>query len=155
MATDIPSNKIQIESPFKLKLMKKIIFFSLLFLLSAATFSQQTVTTTSLTKTDYLKKSNHLEKAAEILLVGGVILPLTSLVIVLADAGGLARAAQPLFYTGSLALLASVPCFIIAHHYKKKAMAASAYFKMEHAPQLQQSNLIIKAIPSLTLKISL
>ena len=135
--------------------MKKIILFSLLLLLSAATFSQPSTTVISPAKTDYLKKSKQLQKTATIVLLSGPVLIATSLLVVPhINIGGMG-----LFYGTLLAGLACIPVsiglFIAASPSQKKAMNTSAYFKMEEAQQFQGSSFITKPVPSLTLKISL
>ena len=134
--------------------MKKIILFSLLLLLSAATFSQQTTTATQLTKEDYLKKSNHQKTTAVILAVACPVLILSPALIG-ANSGFSTVLSYSFTALGILCLPASIPFFIAAARNKRKANEATAFLKMETAPQLQGSSFITKTVPSLTLKISL
>ena len=134
----------------KNKFMKKIIFFSVLLLLSAATFSQQTTTDAPLTKAAYMQKSKGMRTSGFIFLGIGVCCA------AIAAPGNVSLDVLPfLAVGGAISALVSIPMFISAAKYKRKAMNASAYFKMEQAPKLQGSNFTTKPVPSLTLKIGL
>ena len=130
--------------------MKKIILFSLLLLLSEATFSQQTTTAVPMTKADYLKKSKTQKVQAFVFLGAGA----TTLAIISKGNTSL-NSVGALLVVGSVLTLGSIPLFIASAKNKRKAMNASAYFKMEEAQQLQGSSFTTKPVPSLTLKISL
>lgn len=54
--------------------MKQIIIFTMLLILSATSFSQQSNPSPTLTKQDYLQKSKHQNTAAWLLLIGGTIM---------------------------------------------------------------------------------
>jgi hypothetical protein len=128
--------------------MKKIIVFAMLIIISFASFSQQTTSSPTLTKQDYLKKSKKQKIVAWSLLLGGFGLD------VIAFATGFeSESGTFLIRAGTLANLASIPFFIVAHRNKKKGMSLS--FKNEIAPQLQKSSFVYRHIPSLTLKMSL
>jgi hypothetical protein len=62
-------------------------------------------------------------------------------------------ASQIIFWTGFASMVASIPLFIAYHRNKKKSMSLS--FKNETVPQLQNRSFTNRAIPSLSLKISL
>ena len=130
--------------------MKKIILFSSLLLLSAVTFSQQTTTAVPMTKTDYLKKSKTQKVQAFVFLGAGA----TTLAIISKGNTSL-NSVGALLVVGSVLTLGSIPLFIASAKNKRKAMNASAYFKMEEAQQFQGSSFITKTVPSLTLKINL
>ena len=140
--------------------MKKIIVFSLLLIISATSFSQQT--TTPLVKTDYLKKSKKQKTIAGILAGTGVGLVMAALVttsandaanfIIGEEASGF-NTGTTLFAIGGIMTLSSIPLFIIAGSNKRKGMSLS--FKNETSPQIQKSSFVYKYVPSLTLKISL
>ena len=131
--------------------MKKIISLSLLLIISATSFSQQTKPSSSLTKQDYLQKSKLQKKTGFILLLGGtacvLVVPLGVLGI-----KSLTANAIP-FVAGLIAIPASIPFLIAASRNKKKGMSLS--IRNETAPRLQNSNFIYRAVPSVTLKIHL
>lgn len=132
--------------------MKKIIVFASLLIITTATFSQQTKPSQPLTQQDYLKKSKHQKKIGWTLVLGGAgcagLLSVGVAVITKSlGAGAVTMAA------GLLAIPASIPFFIAAGGNKRKGMSLA--FKKETAPQLQNSNFIYRAVPSVTLKIHL
>ena len=149
--------------------MKKIIVFTLLLIVSATSFSQQTTPSPALTKQDYLKKSKGQKTAAWVLLGGGFACTVTGYVIVKNsltsgdnffgisyNTGELDKdfvAGEIIFFTGAAAMLGSIPLFIASSRNKRKAMSLS--FKNETIPQLQKNSFVYSAVPSLTLKISL
>lgn len=141
--------------------MKKIIFFTTLLKIATATFSQQTNLSPTLTKQDYLQKSKKQKTAARIMLGAGGTLMIVSAFVVTDDVLGLfdprdqknGSLADGLAYTGTAVALASIPLFIAARKNKIKALSIS--FINEKAPQLQNNQYVYRAIPSLTLKISL
>ncbi|MGH2554045.1 MAG: hypothetical protein ACRDEB_10025 [Chitinophagaceae bacterium] len=128
--------------------MKKIILFSLLLLLSATTFSQQTTTATSLTKTDYLRKSKNQKTAAWVLLGAG------SACLAIAAPGNVSFDILPaLVIGGGGMVVASIPLFIASGKNKKKAMNMS--FRFQHTPVPQGMGFAEKKIPSLSLSLHL
>ena len=138
--------------------MKKITLFVMLLTLSVTLFSQQIIPSPALPKQDYLKKSNTSKFIAWTLLGGGAaVLGIIGLSNLELDFGSVQKRSSPFvpIVIGAALMTGSIPFFIAASKNKRKARAAFAYFKMEHAPQLQQSSLIYKTVPSLTLKISL
>ena len=141
--------------------MKKITIVLLLFILSIATFSQQTDPPPSLTKQDYLKKSKSQRTAGWILAGTGTGLVLVAFATTdLGDIGdaingdnsGLNRGTA-LFVTGGIVALSSIPLFIIASKNKRKAMSLS--FKNEISTQIQRNKYVHTRIPSLNIKINL
>lgn len=147
--------------------MKKIILFSLLLLLSAETFSQQTKSPLILTKQNNLKKSKIRKTVANIFLGTGASGVLASFLIPKGDLVEISCSTclvYDKYYkndiirgtlggVGVLLMLTSIPIYIAAHHSKKKALRLS--FKNEKIPQLQKNNFALKSVPSLTLRISL
>ena len=135
--------------------MKKIILFIVFITITTGVFSQQSTIPVSQTKTNYLKKGKHLQTAATIVLLSGPVLVATSLLIV----PRLNVSGWGLFSGTLLVGLACIPVsiglFIAASPSQKKTTNTSVYFKMEGAPQFQESSFITKPVPSLTLKISL
>ena len=139
--------------------MKKIILFSLLLTMSAASFSQQTTTNTALTKTDYLQKSKHQKTAAWVLLGGGSALIITGVLISGGGSGdvsfGAAGTGVILGGVGVLSALGSIPLFIASARNKRKGMNATAFFKMETAPVIRQGSFVQNSFPALSVKIGL
>lgn len=134
--------------------MKKIILFTMLLTMSATSFSQPT-TETATVKTNYLQKSKNQKTTAWVLLGGGAALILVGDLIgnnkesSFSDAGtGVVIAG-----VGALSMLGSIPLFIASGKNKRKAMSMS--FKNEMIPQLQTGSFVNRAVPSLSLKISL
>lgn len=150
--------------------MKKIIVFSLLLIISATSFSQQT-TTPMLTKADYLKKSKTRKTVANIFLATGASCVLAAFVIpkgekVRVSTGGTFWGVSlydeynkndnikgTIGGIGILVMLSSIPIYLASHHSKKKAMRLS--FKNETTPQLQNGSFTNRPVPSLAVKIIL
>ena len=87
--------------------MKMVIIFLMLLILSIAVFSQETTSSQSLTKEDYLTKSRHQKTAAWILLGGGVAM------FAIAAPGNVSfDALGVLVVVGTVATLSSIPLFI-------------------------------------------
>lgn len=158
--------------------MRKIIFFTLLLIVSVLSFSQQTTTASPPVKTDYLKKSKNQNTAAWILLGGGFALTSTGIIL------GVNGAAEEIagiftgeksnklevgaifFYTGLASMLGSIPLFIASTRNKRKATAVSASFKIETGPfvrpcsaeasaKAMQTTLIKSGYPAMVIKINL
>jgi len=147
--------------------MKKILLFTMLLILSASSFGQQTNPSPGLTKQDYLLKSKRQKKVASIMLGGGAVLVLTSFIIPRGEQTGTTNMygifpvpdykndgiKAALGLTGVASMLGSIPFFIASGKNKRKAMHLS--FKNEMAPQIQKSGFAYRPVPSLTIKISL
>ena len=156
--------------------MKKIIFCSLLLVLTITTFSQQNIPSPTLTKQEYIKKSKSQKTAAWVLLGGGFTISTIGALTSLPKAGkdiGYAILIIPNALTGNLqpepqnnytaqtilliggltSMLSSIPLFIASGKNKTKAMSLS--FKNEPSLQLQKSSFVYRYIPSLTLKFQL
>jgi drug/metabolite transporter (DMT)-like permease len=152
--------------------MKTTIFLGMLLIVSAATFSQQTNPSPSLTKQDYLQKSKHQKTAAWWLLGGGLALSTTSVLIGALKATedyttiitGIFTGTDPtpqnnytaatiLFVVGTAAMVSSVFCFIASGKNKRKGMSLS--FKTETIPPLQKGSFVFRSVPSLSLAIRL
>ena len=138
--------------------MKKIICFSLLLIISVASFCQQTTTVTpTLTKADYLQKSKNQNSTAWVLLSGGTTLITVGLLIgdnknaSFGDAGtGIIMGGL-----GFLSTLGSIPLFIASGKNKRKANAATVFFKMEKIAVIQQTGFASRSYPIFSLRISL
>ena len=137
--------------------MKKVTICTMLLIFSATSFSQQTNPATTFSKQDYLKKSKRQKTAAWILLGGGAVVGfvgLTQLNFAGSDNGEVNNTpGAVLFFTGVASVITSIPIFSAAKRNRNKAMSMS--FKNQSFPQLQNNKFAYKAIPSLTLKISL
>ena len=147
--------------------MRKIITFSLLLLFSAATFSQQTtLVKPELIKTDYLKKSKNQKTAAWLLLGGGATVSLIGIAVEVNSANNAlidlftlqpttssSSSGGVLFFTGGAAMLGSIPLFIASSRNKRKGMALS--FKNVKMPQINNTRLVYRRVPSLSLTFKL
>ena len=143
--------------------MKKIIVFALLLIISATSFSQQTKPSPALTKQDYLKKSKNQKTAAWLLLGGGAAI--TTLGIALGTSGVVDEvftgdsksfdAATVLIPVGLLSMVGSVPLFIAASKNKRKAENISAFLKIEHRSDVQQSSVVKTFYLAVSVKICL
>jgi hypothetical protein len=127
--------------------MKKICCLTLFSVIVLTVFSQSTPAV----KTDYLQKSKKQKTAAFVLLGGGAGLAIAGTAIGVNrwddEIGSIVSegenddaytAGGVLLVTGVAAMVGSVPLFIAASRNKKKAYAASAYFKMETIPVVYQ-----------------
>ena len=128
--------------------MKKIIFFTMLLILSATSFSQQTNPSKPVTRADYLLKSKNQKIGAWILLGSGAVI-----FAIVAPGNVSFDALGPLVVVGTLATLGSIPLFIASGRNKRKGMRLS--FKNETTPQIQKSSIVYRYVPSITIKISL
>jgi uncharacterized membrane protein YidH (DUF202 family) len=147
--------------------MKKIIVFTMLLTVSAASFSQQINPSPAFTKQDYLKKSKNQKTAAWILLAGGMGMIITGTVIwsnevnhkIENDPFGIFYApytttsGSGITAAGLIVTAASIPLFIVSAKNKRKAMSVS--LRNETMPQLKNESFVNQPLPSLTLKISL
>ena len=153
--------------------MRKIILYTLLLMIPAATFCQATPNDIPTVKTDYLKKSKNQKTAAWILLGGGFALSTTSIVMasskvtedyVSAIAGVFSTEPAPqndytaeniLLITGTAAMLGSIPLFIASKKNKRKAMDMTANIKMENVRMIQNQSFVQTSYPAIVLKIKL
>lgn len=157
---------ILFQHRFKMQFMKKLTILLLLSLLFFNCISQQTDSSSTLTKQDYLRKSKHMKVAAWSLLGGGVVMA-TAGTIIATEAVVMIivnpfsppanekklNSGATLILVGSIALLASIPFFIASS--KNKRIAASMSFSNQPLPAIRTNNFVYREIPSLTLKISL
>lgn len=135
----------------------------LILLLTVFVLQSTSQTTTPLTKEDYLRKSKKQKTAALVMLIGGAVA--TTIGVGVALGGGLDCAwgdpncgknqtlADILIYSGSAAILGSIPLFIAAGRNKKKAMSLSVCG--QPTPWITKNNPVYKTVPSITLKIAL
>ncbi len=147
--------------------MKKIIIYTLLLVLPAASFSQQTTNNAPPVKIDYLKKSKNQKTAAWVLLGGGLGLTIAGVAIGANEVANdfvtiIVTGEQQSSSTGAVMILAggatmlgSIPLFISGAKNKGRAMSASAGLKMEKSTMIQRSTFVQNSYPALSLKISL
>ena len=153
--------------------MRKFIPYTLLLVISEATFCQSTPNDIPIVKTDYLKKSKNQKTAAWVLLGGGFALITTSVLLATPKAAedfGNAFAtiftAEPvpqndytaeniLLVTGTVAMLGSIPLFIASKKNKRKAMDMTTNIKMENVRMIQNQSFVQTSYPAIALKIKL
>ena len=139
--------------------MKKAILFTILLVVSAASFSQQTNPSQPLAHENYLKKSKNQQTVALVLLGSGFVVTVVGFVVA-------SNHIWEDFFTGresargtgaaitALALMAgSVPVYIASRKNRRKAFSLS--FTNEKRPYLYKNSLTNKFIPSLTLGVNL
>ena len=134
--------------------MKKATTILIMLVIVTSSFSQQTDPAPTLAKQDFLKKSKTQKTVAWVLLGTGVFSTMLSTIRVNEDIGGeegMTSAQTILLITGIAEIGTSVILFTAAARNKKKAMSLA--FKNETIGQ--QSDLVYKTVPSLTVKISL
>ena len=148
--------------------MKKVTFLLVSLLFLAKLFGQQpTVAPVPTPNTDYLQKSKNQKKTAWILLGGGAALMATGIIIPKGESKGFTGSYYGLpaeefendgikaafGITGLLSMIGSVPFFIASGKNKRKA--ASISLNYQRVRQIQNSDLVNKSLPSLTLKFNL
>ena len=152
--------------------MKKIILYTLILVIPAATFCQSTPSDMPAIKTDYLKKSKNQKTAAWVLLGGGFALTTTSIVMASSKitedyvnviAGVFSSepvqennytAENILLITGTASMLASIPLFIASKKNKRRAMDMSANIKMETVPSFQKQFFKQNSYPAFSLSLT-
>lgn len=135
--------------------MKKIIIFTMLLILSATSFSQQTTPSQPLTRADYLHKSKSQKTTAWILLGGGSALAITGLLLNNQASFDNAGTTAIVGGVGVLSMIGSIPLFIASGKNKRKAMTTTAFFKMETAPVFKAYSMVHTSYPALSVKINL
>ena len=130
--------------------MKKIIIYTLLLAIPAASFCQSTPNNAPAVKTDYLQKSKSQKTAAWIMLGSTVA------IIGIAAPGNISFDALPaLVAVGALSTAGSITLFIASGRNKRKAMTATTYLKMQTMPLAGWNSFVQKSYPSLAVKINL
>ena len=135
--------------------MKKNVVVALLLMVAVTSFSQPA----PVVKKDYLKKSSNQKFTAWVLLGGGAaVVGITALSNLGVDFTG-PKKEFPVVPVGigAACMVGSIPFFIASGKNKRKAMSMS--FKNERIPSRllsgQKSSFVNRAVPSLSLKISL
>ena len=137
--------------------MKQIILCIMLVTLSAASFSQQTpIVKVPLTKADYLQKSKSQKSTAWVLLGGGSALIIVGYLIGNNKDASFGDAGTGIIMggLGVFSAVGSIPLFIASSRNKRKALNASAYFKFEKIPSMQEAVIMLHSYPTLSLKIN-
>ena len=133
--------------------MRKFFICTMLFLMSASSFCQQTDVSQSVTRQDYLNKSKNQKKAAWILLGGGIALGLAG-PILWSSTGISDSGADVLMISGAASIAGSIPLFIAAGRNKKKGMNASTYFEIRQNSVPTNTGLSLHSTPTLSLKLN-
>ena len=132
--------------------MKKTICIALMMVTVISIFSQQTPSV----KTDYLQKSKNQKTGAWVLLGGGF----SVLAVTAATNAGVDFQNKKSFpivpvCIGGAMMIGSIPLFIASGKNKRKANAATTFFKMETMPVIQQHSLVQHPYPAISVKIGL
>lgn len=136
--------------------MKKIILVLCFGVISFRCIAQATG------KTGYLQKSKNQKTAAWVLLGGGALVEIVGVIVYPKNLSILGntqselsreRTASVLLITGGAIMLSSIPFFVSSAKNKRKAMSVS--FKNEWVPQLQETLVSYKTLPSLSFTIGL
>lgn len=130
--------------------MKQITICTILLVLSATSFCQETQPSTTLTRDEYLKKSK-AQKIFGFIFLGAGAITLISVSGGNTDFGTLGT----LVVAGGLATLASIPLFIASGRNKRKAKNASLSIKVEKNQTIQPNELSFHLFPAISLKLNL
>lgn len=140
--------------------MKKVILFSACLLLISRTYCQVLSDSSSKdnsTKAYYLQKSKNQKSGAWVLAVGGVVIFVATGIHISQnlDFNGPVKSHYGFPIGLSIACEAgSIPLFIAARRNKMKAIRATAYFKMEKIPILQQTTINFQWYPAISVKLN-
>ncbi len=130
--------------------MKQITICAMLIIFSATSFCQQTQTTKSLTREEYLKKSKTQK------IVGFVFLGAGAITLISVSGGNTDfNTLGTVVVVGGLLTVASIPLFIASGRNKRKAKNASVSFNFEKYQSIQQSQLSFHSFPAISLKLNL
>ena len=130
--------------------MKKVTICTMLLILSATSFCQQTQSSKPLTREEYLKKSKTQK------IVGFVFLGAGAITLISVSGGNTDfNTLGTLVVVGGLSTLASIPLFIASGRNKRKAKNASVSFNFEKIQFIQQSQLSFHSVPAISIKLNL
>ena len=137
--------------------MKKTFIFTMLLILSVTSFSQQTIPSKPITKSDFLQKSKKQKTTAWVMLGGGASLVLIGDLIGNSKNSSFDDAGTGVILggIGVLSMLGSIPVFLASGKNKRRANAMSASIKMEKTEVIPGNGWVHGAYPSLAIKISL
>jgi hypothetical protein len=145
--------------------MKQALVLLLLISVVVNCFGQQATPAPTI-QSDYLQKSKHQKTAAWILLGGGAALFIVSAVIPEGEEEwdtyyGLPMKGNKndgikgaLGLTGAVSMLASIPLFIASGKNKRRALSASADFKMEKSQVVRRAAFADKSYPAAAVKLN-
>jgi len=133
--------------------MKKFFICTMLVLMTASSFCQQTDHSQSLTRQEYLQKCKNQKKAAWILLGSGITLGLAG-PILWTSTGISDGLVDVMIVTGAASIAGSIPLFIAAGRNKKKGMNASTYFEIRQNSVPTNTGLGLHSTPTLSLKLN-
>jgi hypothetical protein len=135
--------------------MRKYFICTILLLMTASSFCQDTDFRQSLTQKDYLQKSKSEKTAAWVLLGGGFVVAVgASILDVSSDWSKSETPYLVALFTGCASMLGSIPLFIGSARNKRKAMNASTYFEIRHNPFPTYTGLTLHSTPTLSLKLN-
>jgi hypothetical protein len=126
--------------------MRKFFICALLILATSSSFCQQT---------DFRQKSKKQKTAAWILLGGGFVVAVGS--VILDVSSDWTKSETPYLVgigIGCNSMIASIPLFIAAGRNKRKAMNASTSLEIRRDPVLTSTGLSFHSTPTLSLKIN-
>ena len=133
--------------------------FSMLFALSANSFSQQSAPKQHWTDTEYYKKSKKQKTAAWIFTGAGTAILFTTLLVdafsVAVTLGQGEATGTTLPYAIGGACVATGIVFFVASGKNKKKAKSSVFMNLEKAPVLQQTVFRNQSFPALGIRISL
>lgn len=137
--------------------MKKIVIFTMLMILSATSFSQQTTPSKPVTQADYLKKSKNQKTTAWIMLGGGASLILVGNLIGNSKNSSFDDAGTGVVIggIGVLSMLGSIPVFLASGKNKRRANAMSTLIRMENTDFVMGYTTFHASYPAIAIKISL
>lgn len=138
--------------------MKKALVLPLLMITAVFCFSQSSNSGVRAAKIDYLQISKNQKIAGWILFGGGTVLAMVGTAKLVSNSpfneepfykssGG------AMIVIGAVSILGSVPLFISSVRNKRKGTSLS--LKNEYNKQIQKGSIVLKAVPSLSLKIEL
>jgi len=133
--------------------MKKIIFLFIALIATSSVFCQQINSSPVLTKQDYQLKAKHQEIAALCLGGTGFVVWAAGVSKYMNQEDNIDGGGEVAMTIGGLSCLASIPLFIMASKNRKKARLM--VINNQRIPQIQNSSLVFRSIPSLAIKISL
>jgi hypothetical protein len=144
----------------KLTVMKKATILFSLFLFATASFCQQETTKAEVTNVDFLKKSKRQKTFAWVLTATGTTVLVLNVLVspytnaITGIAGTHSVNTIPYILGGAL-VTGGVILFVAASKNKRKADAATAFFRMENIPVFQNTVFSNRSLPVLGFKISL
>ena len=135
--------------------MRMLFICTVLLFITARSFCQQTDSSRTLTKQDYLTKSKNQKTAARILLWGGAAVAVGSIIF---DAtSDWDKSETPYivaFSVGCASMIGSIPLFVASKRNKRKGMDATTYFEIRRNPVATNTGLTFHSTPTLSLKFS-